>query len=183
MYEFFWTTNKTRLIVHDLNRDEFYPLTEDERILINKIHKRIEESYPDTYQELLKEYDSPNKSHTRFLIVNRFLKCNFSLHDNTPDIDDDWNFTFERVPCPLRGECKLGYCKPKLSTSLSDREIEVIALHAEGFTQLQTADKLYISERTVHNHITNIYKKLGFTGKSNPDKLLINYAYKNNLIG
>jgi DNA-binding CsgD family transcriptional regulator len=182
MYEFFWTTSKTRLIVHDLNKDDFFPLTENECELVNKIHRKIQVDYCETYADLLKEYDSPNKKHTKFMIVNRFLKCNFSFHDNTPDIDDDWNFCTERVPCPIRGECKLGYCKPKLNTTLSDREIEVIALHAEGYTQVQSADKLFISERTVHNHITNIYKKLGFTGKPNPDKLLINYAYKNNLI-
>ena len=170
------------MIVHDLNRDEFFHLTQDDRELINKIYKKLEENYPETLQDLLKAYESHNKVFTKFQVVNQFLKCNFSVHDNHPDIDDDWNFIFEKVPCPMRGQCTLGYCKPKLNMELSDREIEVIALHVEGYTQQHTADKLFISERTVHNHITNIYKKLGFTGKANPDKLLINYAYKNHLV-
>ncbi len=183
MLEFFWTTNKTRLIVHDLNKDEFLPFTEADADLIEKVIRKLKEDYPDTYRALQTEYESPNIPLAKFKVANRFLKCNFSLHDNAPDIDDDWNFCFEKVPCPLRGECKFDYCRPRLTNDLTDREIEVIALHVEGYTQLETGNKLYISERTVHNHITKIYKKLGFTGKSNPDKLLISYAYKNNLIG
>ena len=180
MLEFFWTTNKSRLMVHDLEKDEIFPLSPEEGELLYKIDGIINENYPDTAVELIRIYG--DGFGYKFPRVNRFLKCNFSVHDNRPDIDDDWNFDFETVPCPLRGECKDGICKPKLSSKLTHREKDVIKLHVEGLTQVEIGDRLYISERTAHNHISNIYKKLGFTGQANPAKLLINYAYKNKLI-
>ena len=44
---------------------------------------------------------------------------------------------------------------------LSEREIEVLALYALGFTQKRVADELYISQGTIHAHIKRIYAKTG----------------------
>jgi len=186
MYEFFWTTAKNRLIVHDLNEDEFLPLEPSMHDLLERCEEKIKQDYPDSWKALQEEYPLTQSAETfwstRYLRVNRFLKCNFSSHNNQPDIDDDWNFTFEQVPCPLRGECDRSYCTPKLTTNLTDREIEVIKLHVEGISQLDIGERLYISRRTVQNHVYKIYQKLGFHGKDHPEKLLINYAYKHKLI-
>lgn len=43
---------------------------------------------------------------------------------------------------------------------LSEREVEVLAAIAEGLTNRETARRLYISERTVKWHASNIYGKL-----------------------
>ncbi len=43
---------------------------------------------------------------------------------------------------------------------LTIREIEVVKLIAEGLTNKEIAQKLFISEKTVKNHITNILRKL-----------------------
>ncbi|MDW7673921.1 MAG: response regulator transcription factor [Bacillota bacterium] len=43
---------------------------------------------------------------------------------------------------------------------LTDREIQVLKLIAAGFTNKQIGDELFISEKTVKNHITNIFRKL-----------------------
>lgn len=45
-------------------------------------------------------------------------------------------------------------------TILSPREIEVLRLVADGLTDGQTAQKLYISPRTVGQHLRSIYRKL-----------------------
>lgn len=45
-------------------------------------------------------------------------------------------------------------------TELSRREIEVLALLAEGKTNQDIADKLYICERTVKFHVSSILEKL-----------------------
>lgn len=45
---------------------------------------------------------------------------------------------------------------------LSEREIEVLALYARGFTQKRVAEELYISPGTAHAHIKRIYAKTGF---------------------
>jgi pimeloyl-ACP methyl ester carboxylesterase/DNA-binding CsgD family transcriptional regulator len=44
---------------------------------------------------------------------------------------------------------------------LTAREREVLALIAEGFGNAQIASKLSISEKTVRNHVSNLFDKLG----------------------
>ena len=44
---------------------------------------------------------------------------------------------------------------------LTEREREIASLLAEGLTNRQIADKLYISEGTVKNYISSIYDKTG----------------------
>lgn len=45
--------------------------------------------------------------------------------------------------------------------SLTAREQEVLALLAEGMTNAQLAEVLFISERTANRHVSNIFTKLG----------------------
>jgi len=49
-------------------------------------------------------------------------------------------------------------CEP---ISLSDRELEIIKMIAEGYTNAQIAALLYISNHTVNTHRKNVMKKLG----------------------
>lgn len=42
---------------------------------------------------------------------------------------------------------------------LSERELEIVNLIAEGLTNQQIADQLEIKKRTVDNHISNILNK------------------------
>jgi DNA-binding NarL/FixJ family response regulator len=49
--------------------------------------------------------------------------------------------------------------KDKLE-ELSERELQVLKLIAKGHTNKQIGQELYISEKTVKNHITNIFRKL-----------------------
>lgn len=49
-------------------------------------------------------------------------------------------------------------CEP---ISLSEREIEVITLIAEGYTNVEISDKLFLSKHTVNTHRKNIMAKLG----------------------
>ena len=44
--------------------------------------------------------------------------------------------------------------------SLSKREYEVLTLVAEGLNNKEIADRLFISEKTVKNHVSNIFKKI-----------------------
>ena len=49
--------------------------------------------------------------------------------------------------------------------NITGKEIEVIELLLEGFTYKQIAEKLFIANKTVDNHVQNIYKKLEVTSK------------------
>ena len=43
---------------------------------------------------------------------------------------------------------------------------EVLGLEAQGLTDLQVANRLVISPRTVSNHLTSIYNKLGVDSRT-----------------
>ena len=59
----------------------------------------------------------------------------------------------------------------------SQREREIVALVAQGFKNKEMAEKMFISEQTVKNHLHNIFDKLGVS-----DRLeLALYAIHNNL--
>jgi DNA-binding NarL/FixJ family response regulator len=49
---------------------------------------------------------------------------------------------------------------------LTPREREVAALVAEGMTNRQIAESLYVAERTAETHVENILMKLGFTSRT-----------------
>jgi len=61
---------------------------------------------------------------------------------------------------------------------LTDRETEIIQLIAEGFSNKEIGDKLFISHRTVDTHRTNLMKKLNVSNIAG----LISYAIKNGIV-
>lgn len=62
-----------------------------------------------------------------------------------------------RVVQELRGTRK---DTPNPFTDLSDRELEVLRLIADGHSNAEIASKLVISEKTVKGHVSNILSKL-----------------------
>jgi two-component system response regulator DegU len=47
-----------------------------------------------------------------------------------------------------------------VATSLSTREVEVLQLFADGCSTVEVGERLYISAKTVKNHLASIYEKL-----------------------
>ncbi|HEX6084208.1 MAG TPA: alpha/beta fold hydrolase [Thermoanaerobaculia bacterium] len=64
-------------------------------------------------------------------------------------------------------EAVLAFARPDATssadvfTALSPREREVLALLSEGLDNGQIGERLSISEKTVRNHVSNVYDKLG----------------------
>lgn len=50
---------------------------------------------------------------------------------------------------------------PQILETLTEREVEVLREMIKGENKKDIAKKLFISERTLYNHISNIYEKLG----------------------
>ena len=61
---------------------------------------------------------------------------------------------------------------------LTTRELEVLQEVASGLSNKEIGEKLFISEKTVKNHLTNIYQKLGVSDRT--QALL--FAIKHNLV-
>jgi predicted ATPase/DNA-binding CsgD family transcriptional regulator len=55
---------------------------------------------------------------------------------------------------------------PKETADLSERELEVLRLVADGLTDAQVARELYLSPRTVGWHLRSIYRKLGVPSRA-----------------
>ena len=53
-----------------------------------------------------------------------------------------------------------------LPTSLTDRELEVLRLVAQGATNMEISDTLYISPHTVKAHVVHIFNKLGVNDRT-----------------
>jgi len=67
---------------------------------------------------------------------------------------------------------------PRPAGGLSEREAQVLRLIAAGKTNRAIADELYISEKTVARHVSNIFNKLGVSSRAGATAL----AYQRHLI-
>ena len=60
----------------------------------------------------------------------------------------------------MQGRTRGGY------GGLSAREWQIVHLLAQGYAAPQVADKLFLTTKTVKNHVSNIYSKLGVATRS-----------------
>lgn len=68
--------------------------------------------------------------------------------------------------------------KGNLTVELTSREIEILKLISEGFTNKEIGNQLFISHRTVDTHRTNLMKKLEVKNVAG----LISYAIRNGIV-
>src|SRR5258708_19637351 len=55
---------------------------------------------------------------------------------------------------------------PSNPAGLTSREVEVLRLVARGLNDIQVAEQLVISARTVNTHLTSIFNKLGVDSRT-----------------
>jgi two-component system nitrate/nitrite response regulator NarL len=58
-----------------------------------------------------------------------------------------------------------GTARTRDRSPLSHREREIVALVAQGYKNKEMAEKMFISEQTVKNHLHNIFDKLGVSDR------------------
>ena len=56
--------------------------------------------------------------------------------------------------------------RPVATEAMTTRELDVLRLAAEGRTNEEIAEALTLSPRTVERHLSNVYGKLGVTGRA-----------------
>jgi DNA-binding NarL/FixJ family response regulator len=61
---------------------------------------------------------------------------------------------------------------------LTDRELEILRLVAEGYTNGRIARELWVTEQTVKFHLSNTYRKLGVANRTEASR----YAHQNHLL-
>ncbi len=66
-----------------------------------------------------------------------------------------------RVLQSLRRAPSTSHPGPALVEQLTERELEVLRLVAQGANNAEIADSLFLSERTVKGHVSTIFMKLG----------------------
>jgi DNA-binding CsgD family transcriptional regulator len=70
------------------------------------------------------------------------------------------------MPDVVRVEALVREAVPRAAGGLTAREVEVLRLVAAGKTNRAIAADLFLSERTVDRHVSNIYAKLGLSSRS-----------------
>jgi DNA-binding CsgD family transcriptional regulator len=76
-------------------------------------------------------------------------------------IDEGIAFAVDDKPAPKL----VPPAKTASDTELTPRQLEIARLIADDLTNRQIADRLFLSERTVETHITNILNKLGLNSR------------------
>jgi DNA-binding CsgD family transcriptional regulator len=72
----------------------------------------------------------------------------------------------EMAPIAMRARAVLRSADPTKTTVLTERERQVAELVAEPLSNKAIAQRLYLSERTVANHVQHIFDKLGLDNRS-----------------
>ena len=96
------------------------------------------------------------------------------IDDSRADMAEDMGIIYSGFSVTGKEE----YIKPLLevalntsdnskTTGLTDREKEVLGLVANGLSNKDIAKKLFLSEKTVKNHLNNIFKKIEVTDRTN----------------
>jgi len=62
------------------------------------------------------------------------------------------------------------------ASGLSPRELEVLGLVAQGMTNAQVAERLFLSPRTVNAHLNSIYHKLGVSSRSAATRFAVEHG-------
>jgi pimeloyl-ACP methyl ester carboxylesterase/DNA-binding CsgD family transcriptional regulator len=112
----------------------------------------------------------------------RFIELETDRHILSPELERQlWatvlDFLLDRDGAPQIGEAPVREA-PSNPDRLTDREVEVLRLIAEGKTNQQIADQLFISMSTVAHHVANIFAKAGLGNRAQA----ASYAHRHKLI-
>ena len=126
----------------------------------------------------------------------RIGACGYVLKSSEPDVMVDairtvyagGSYVDKELPLVISelGESEMDiskraklFCFANQGKRLTTREVEVLHCIADGMSNVDMAKKLFVSDKTIKNHLTSIYRKLNVDDRT---QALI-YAIKTGLIG
>jgi DNA-binding CsgD family transcriptional regulator len=136
---------------------------------------------PDVYQPLARPMNTRNALFVPLLSEGRsigvIVATNKRGEDEKFSVDDlrlAETFAARCAPAVRRilepahdtAEARSGREAALAQAALTDREHEVLRLVAHGMSDAQVAERLVVSQRTVHSHLRSIYRKLGVESRS-----------------
>lgn len=133
-----------------------------------EVAREIIESNPDAKIIILSMYDDENyinrciESGVKGYVIKN--ESGSELETAIQTVLDGRNYFSSQVQKVIfeRHTRQLSHTKQREEViRLTQREIEIIKLVAEGLTSQEMADKLFISSRTVETHRSNLMKKMG----------------------
>jgi NarL family two-component system response regulator LiaR len=89
----------------------------------------------------------------------RLLSAIRDVHQGKPSMSPD-------IASKLMRELQRKSTLPPTKDPLTDRELDVLKLVAQGLTNQEVADQLVISEGTVRTHVSNILSKLHLANRT-----------------
>ncbi|ERT62905.1 response regulator transcription factor [Peptoniphilus sp. BV3AC2] len=129
-------------------------------ILLLDINLKAEKTGLDLVEEILKRYPKQ-----KIVILTSYDLVNYRKVAFDLGVKDFINKSVEASELVNRLRSVNGGGKiknsPQILETLTEREVEVLREMIKGENKKDIAKKLYISERTLYNHISNIYEKLG----------------------
>jgi two-component system, NarL family, response regulator DegU len=150
------------------------------------IVKEIAENYPDTRVLLYSSHDSEENILEGFIAgASAFLAKIFQANEIIDAVKTLGNGEMY-INCHVGNiflndffsKKKCQQINEKISKILSDREIEIVTLIGQGFSNDVIAEKTNISVRTAETHKYNIMKKLNIKNTVT----LVKFALKNNIV-
>ncbi|WP_276907899.1 response regulator transcription factor [Peptoniphilus duerdenii] len=129
-------------------------------ILLLDINLKAEKTGLDLVEEILKRYPEQ-----KIVILTSYDLVNYRKIAFDLGVKDFINKSVEASELVSRLRAVNGGGKiknsPQILETLTEREVEVLREMIKGENKKDIAKKLFISERTLYNHISNIYEKLG----------------------
>jgi ATP/maltotriose-dependent transcriptional regulator MalT len=131
--------------------------------------------------DLAAECAAPYERARALLLLADLYARTGRAHDARPLIDEVRTIAGNLEVDALLSEIddlESGLATATSTSSLTPREIEVLQLVAQGITDAEVAEHLYISPRTVGQHLRSIYNKLGVSSRT----AATSAAIKDNLV-
>ena len=149
--------------------------------------KKIKSLYPDIMIIMLTAYTEKQKVLGAFSSgANAYCVKDVKIDElvKVITIVNDGGIWFDTKIAKFVFEILTNYREDKIKSqmkddfNISEREIEIIGLISEGLSNIEIAEKLFISKHTVRNHVSNIIEKLSVKDRTQ----IAVFAMKNNLL-